>query len=169
MSGQPMQRTPFFKILVANRGEIALRIIRTARRLGYGVVAVYSDADRDALHVREADQAVRIGEALPAQSYLRIEAIIAAARASGADAVHPGYGFLAENEQFAQACRDAGLVFIGPSPEAILAMGNKAGAKRLMIEAGVPCVPGYQGEDQSEARLAREAERIGWPVMIKAV
>src|SRR5439155_18199866 len=116
-------------------------------------VAVYSDADRDALHVREADEGVHIGGALPAQSYLNIAAIIEAARASGADAVHPGYGFLAENEQFAQACRDAGLVFIGPSPEAIRAMGNKAGAKRLMIEAGVPCVPGYQGEDQSEARL----------------
>ena len=150
MSGQ-MKRTPFLKILVANRGEIALRIMRTARRLGYGVVAVYSDADRDALHVREADQAIRIGEALPAQSYLRIEAIIAAAKASGAGAVHPGYGFLAENEDFAQACRDAGLVFIGPSPEAIKAMGNKAGAKDIMQAAGVPCVPGYQGADQSDA------------------
>src|SRR5213078_422456 len=165
----PIKRTRFRKILIANRGEIARRIARTARRLGYGVVAVYFDADAGALHVREADQAVRIGEAPSAQSCLNIGAIIAAAKVSGADAVHPGYGFLAENEEFAQACRDAGLVFIGPSPEAILAMGNKAGAKRLMIEAGVPCVPGYQGEDQSEARLAREAERIGWPVMIKAV
>jgi len=164
-----MKRTPFFKILVANRGEIALRIMRTARRLGYGVVAVYSDADRDALHVREADQAVRIGEALPAQSYLRIEAIIAAAKASGASAVHPGYGFLAENEDFAQACRDAGLVFIGPSPEAIRAMGNKAGAKDIMREAGVPCVPGYQGADQSDAVMLAEAKKIGFPVMIKAV
>ena len=164
-----MKRTPFFKILVANRGEIALRIMRTARRLGYGVVAVYSDADRDALHVREADQALRIGEALPAQSYLRIDAIIAAAKASGVSAVHPGYGFLAENEDFAKACRDAGLVFIGPSPEAIRAMGNKAGAKNIMQKAGVPCVPGYQGADQSETVMLAEARKIGFPVMIKAV
>ncbi|MCK1513951.1 acetyl-CoA carboxylase biotin carboxylase subunit [Bradyrhizobium sp. 190] len=164
-----MKRTPFFKILVANRGEIALRIMRTARQLGYGVVAVYSDADRDALHVREADQAVRIGEALPAQSYLRIDAIIAAAKASGASAIHPGYGFLAENEDFAQACRDAGLVFIGPSPESIRAMGNKAGAKDIMQKAGVPCVPGYQGADQSDAVMLAEAKKIGFPVMIKAV
>jgi geranyl-CoA carboxylase alpha subunit len=169
MSGAAMRRTPFFKILVANRGEIALRIMRTARRLGYGVVAVYSDADRDAMHVREADQAVRIGEALPAQSYLRIDAIIAAAKASGASAVHPGYGFLAENEDFASACRDAGLVFIGPSPEAIRAMGNKAGAKGIMQKAGVPCVPGYQGTDQSAALMLAEAKKIGFPVMIKAV
>jgi geranyl-CoA carboxylase alpha subunit len=169
MSGAAMKRTPFFKVLIANRGEIALRIMRTARRLGYGVVAVYSDADRDALHVREADQAVRIGEALPAQSYLRIDAIIAAAKASGAGAVHPGYGFLAENEDFAQACRDAGLVFIGPSPEAIRAMGNKAGAKDIMQKAGVPCVPGYQGADQSDAVMLAEAKKIGFPVMIKAV
>ncbi len=164
-----MKRTPFFKVLVANRGEIALRIMHTARRLGYGVVAVYSDADRDALHVREADQAVRIGEALPAQSYLRIDAIIAAAKASGAGAVHPGYGFLAENEDFAQACRDAGLVFIGPSPDAIRAMGNKAGAKDIMAKAGVPIVPGYQGADQSDAVMLAEARKISFPVMIKAV
>jgi geranyl-CoA carboxylase alpha subunit len=169
MSGEAVKRTPFFKILVANRGEIALRIMRTARRLGYGVVAVYSDADRDALHVREADQAVRIGEALPAQSYRRIDAIIAAAKASGASAIHPGYGFLAENEDFAEACRDAGLVFIGPSPEAIRAMGNKAGAKDIMQKAGVPCVPGYQGADQSDAAMLAEAKKIGFPVMIKAV
>ena len=169
MSDDMMKRTPFFKILVANRGEIALRIMRTARRLGYGVVAVYSDADRDALHVREADSAVRIGEALPAQSYLRIEAIIAAAKASGAGAVHPGYGFLAENEDFARACRDAGLVFIGPSPEAIRAMGNKAGAKDIMERAGVPCVPGYQGDDQSDAVMLAQAKKVGFPIMIKAV
>ncbi|MGH6766646.1 MAG: acetyl/propionyl/methylcrotonyl-CoA carboxylase subunit alpha [Bradyrhizobium sp.] len=163
------RRTPFQKVLIANRGEIALRIMRTARRLGLGVVAVYSDADADALHVREADQAVRIGEALPAQSYLRIEAIVAAARASGADAVHPGYGFLAESAGFAQACRDAGLVFVGPSPEAIAAMGNKAGAKQIMQAAGVPCVPGYQGADQRDAVMLTEAGKIGYPVMIKAV
>jgi geranyl-CoA carboxylase alpha subunit len=161
--------TAFRTILIANRGEIALRIMRTARRLGYGVVAVYSDADRDALHVREADEAVRIGEALPAQSYLNVSAIIAAAKASGADAVHPGYGFLAENEDFAQACREAGLAFIGPSPDAIQAMGNKAGAKEIMLAAGVPCVPGYQGADQGDAVMLAEAGKIGFPVMIKAV
>jgi geranyl-CoA carboxylase alpha subunit len=166
MSG--MKRTPFFKILVANRGEIALRIMRTARRLGYGVLAVYSDADRESLHVREADSAVRIGEALPSQSYLKIEAIIAAAKAAGADAVHPGYGFLAENEEFAKSCRDAGLVFIGPSPQAIKAMGNKAGAKEIMKKAGVPVVPGYQGADQGDAVMLAEAKKIGFPVMIKA-
>jgi len=160
--------TPFRKILIANRGEIALRVMRTARALGYRTVAVYSSADANGQHVEQADQAVCIGEPLPAQSYLRIDAIIDAAKRSGADAVHPGYGFLAENEDLAQACRDARLVFIGPSPEAIVAMGDKAGAKRLMIEAGVPCIPGYQGDDQSEQRLAAEAERIGFPVMIKA-
>ena len=165
-----VERTPFRKILIANRGEIALRIMRTARRLGFGVVAVYSDPDRDALHVREADQAVRIGEALPAQSYLNIEAIIAAAKASGADAVHPGYGFLAENAGMAQACRDAGLVFIGPSPEAIGAMGNKAdaqldhGGRRRALRA-TTC----QGVDQSDATMLTEAGKIGFPVMIKAV
>ncbi|THD66918.1 MAG: acetyl-CoA carboxylase biotin carboxylase subunit [Bradyrhizobium sp.] len=164
-----LKRTPFGKILIANRGEIALRVIRTARRLGYGVVAVYSDADADALHVREADQAIRIGEALPAQSYLRKDAVIAAAKASGADAVHPGYGFLAENADFARSCREAGLVFIGPSPESIQAMGNKAGAKKIMQAAGVPCVPGYQGDDRSDAVMLAEAKKIGFPVMIKAV
>jgi len=166
---RPTQARAFRKILIANRGEIALRIMRTARRLGYGVVAVYSDADRESLHVRGADEAGRIGEAQPAQSYLNIGAIIAAAKSSGADAVHPGYGFLAENDDFAQACRGAGLVFIGPSPEAIKAMGNKAGAKEIMQAAGVPCVPGYQGADQSETAMLAEAQRIGFPVMIKAV
>jgi geranyl-CoA carboxylase alpha subunit len=166
---RPAQVKAFRKILIANRGEIALRIMRTARRLGYGVVAVYSDADRDSLHVGEADEAIRIGEAQPAQSYLNIGAIIAAAKSSGADAVHPGYGFLAENEDFARACQDAGPVFIGPSPEAIKAMGNKAGAKEIMQAAGVPCVPGYQGADQTDAAMLVEANKIGFPVMIKAV
>ncbi|WP_289623550.1 acetyl-CoA carboxylase biotin carboxylase subunit, partial [Paracidovorax avenae] len=160
--------TPFSKVLVANRGEIALRVMRSARALGYRTVAVYSTADARSAHVRAADQAVYIGGPLPAQSYLRIPALIEAARASGADAVHPGYGFLAENADFAEACRTAGLVFVGPSPEAIRAMGDKAGAKRLMMDAGVPCIPGYQGSDQDGGRLADEAARIGYPVMIKA-
>ncbi|MDE2364353.1 MAG: acetyl-CoA carboxylase biotin carboxylase subunit [Hyphomicrobiales bacterium] len=162
-----MKLTPFKKILVANRGEIALRVMRTARRMGYGVVAVYSAADKDAAHVRAADEAVPIGESLPAQSYLRIDAIVAAAKLSGADAVHPGYGFLAENEDFAAACKAAGLVFIGPSPDSIRAMGDKAGAKAIMSKAGVPCVPGFQGV-QDDAVLKAEADRIGYPVMIKA-
>lgn len=163
-----IQATPFSKILIANRGEIALRVMRTARAMGYRTVAVYSNADRLARHVSAADQAVCIGEALPAQSYLRIEAIIAAAKLSGADAIHPGYGFLAENAAIARTCQKAGIVFIGPSAEAIVAMGHKAGAKQLMMDAGVPCVPGYHGEDQSEARMIQEAARIGFPVMIKA-
>ena len=168
MNAPTSTTTPFHKILIANRGEIALRVIRSARAMGYRTVAVYSAADAGARHVQEADQAVCIGEPLSSQSYLRIPAIIEAARLSGADAVHPGYGFLAENEDFAQACKDAGLVFIGPSAEAIAAMGHKAGAKALMQAAGVPCIPGYQGQDQSESRLADEAARIGFPVMIKA-
>jgi geranyl-CoA carboxylase alpha subunit len=160
--------TPFTKILIANRGEIALRVMRSARALGYRTVAVYSTADAQARHTLEADQAVCIGEPLPRQSYLNIPAIIAAARLSGADAVHPGYGFLAENPAFAAACAEAGLVFIGPSAASILSMGDKAGAKALMRAAGVPCIPGYQGDDQSAGRLAAEAALIGWPVMIKA-
>jgi len=169
MRNGSVQHRPFSRVLVANRGEIALRVMRSARKLGLGVVAVYSDADRDALHVKQADQAVRIGEALPAQSYLNIPAIIEAAKASGADAVHPGYGFLAENEAFARACKDAGLVFIGPSPQAIEAMGNKAGAKEIMKKAGVPIVPGYQGAEQGDEVMLAEAGKIGFPVMIKAV
>lgn len=161
--------TPFSKVLIANRGEIALRVMRSARALGYRTVAVYSTVDVNARHVMEADQAVCIGEALPAQSYLRISAMIEAARLAGADAIHPGYGFLAENEDFAKACQDAGLVFIGPSAKAILSMGNKAGAKELMLAAGVECIPGYHGQDQSVERLSLEAVRIGYPVMIKAV
>ena len=161
--------TSFKRILVANRGEIALRVMRTAKRLGYETVAVYSTADATARHVRESDWAVCIGGPLPSQSYLRIDALIEAAKASGADAVHPGYGFLAENANFAEACGKAGLVFIGPSSDAIRAMGHKAGAKDIMQKAGVPCVPGYQGADQSDAAMLAEAKRIGFPVMIKAV
>jgi geranyl-CoA carboxylase alpha subunit len=158
----------FAKILIANRGEISCRITATARALGYRTVAVYSDADRDARHVAVADEAVRIGPAPVTASYLNIEALIDAATLAGADAVHPGYGFLSENAAFAQACVDAGLVFIGPTPAAIAAMGNKAAAKRLMIEAGVPCVPGYHGPDQTDARLKSEAGRVGFPIMVKA-
>jgi geranyl-CoA carboxylase alpha subunit len=158
----------FRTILVANRGEIAVRILRTAKAMGYCTAAIYSEADTDALHVRQADIAACIGLAEVKASYLNIPAIVAAAKHLGADAVHPGYGFLSENAAFAQACCDAGFVFIGPSPDAIAAMGNKAEAKRRMAAAGVPCVPGYQGADQSDATLTREAQRIGWPVMIKA-
>jgi geranyl-CoA carboxylase alpha subunit len=158
----------FRKVLIANRGEIACRIIRSAHAKGHHTVAVYSDADAHALHVRLAHEAIAIGSAPAAQSYLSIDKIIEAAKQSGADAIHPGYGFLSENAAFAQACADAGLVFIGPSPEAIRVMGDKAEAKRRMIAAGVPCVPGYQDEDQSEARLTEEATRIGFPVMVKA-
>ena len=160
--------TSFSKILIANRGEIACRVIRTARDMGYRTVAVYSDADANALHVAQADEAVRIGPPPVRESYLKIEALIAAAQVTGADAVHPGYGFLSENADFARACGDAGLVFIGPTPDAIHAMGNKAAAKRLMIAAGVPCVPGYEGADQSDDVLVKEAARIGFPLMVKA-
>ena len=158
----------FSKVLVANRGEIAWRIMRTARAMGYRTVAVYSDADKKAPHVAFADEAVRIGPPPVGESYLRIENILEAARKSGADAVHPGYGFLSENAAFAEACEKAGLVFIGPPPAAIAAMGNKAAAKRRMIEARVPCVPGYQGPDQSDGNLEQEAKKIGLPVMVKA-
>ena len=157
----------FKKILIANRGEIACRVIRTAKRLGIGTVAVYSDADRDARHVRLADEARRIGPPAAAESYLRIEAILAAARASGAEAIHPGYGFLSENEDFAAACEKAGIVFIGPSAAAIAAMGDKSAAKRLMEKAGVPLVPGYHGENQDAALLEKEAAKIGFPILIK--
>jgi geranyl-CoA carboxylase alpha subunit len=155
-------------ILIANRGEIACRIMRSARAMGYRTAAVYSEADADALHVRHADVAACIGPAEAGASYLNAGAIIAAARRLDADAIHPGYGFLSENTDFARACHAAGLIFIGPSPEAIAAMGNKAAAKRLMLHAGVPCLPGYQGRDQSDAAFAREAERLGFPVMVKA-
>jgi 3-methylcrotonyl-CoA carboxylase alpha subunit len=159
----------FHKVLIANRGEIAVRIARTLRAMGIGVVAVYSEADRTALHVQVADEAYSIGPAPALESYLNIPAILDAARRSGAEAIHPGYGFLSENPAFAQAVVDAGLVFIGPPAEAIRAMGDKAGAKRLMDAAGVPTVPGYSGGDQSEATLAMEAGRVGFPLLIKAV
>ncbi len=158
----------FKKILIANRGEIACRVAATARKLGIRTVAVYSDADAHAAHVMACDEAVRIGGPAPKDSYLRADVILAAARATGAEAVHPGYGFLSENEDFAQACLDAGIAFIGPPPSAIKAMGLKAESKRLMDAAGVPLVPGYHGADQDPALLKREAGRIGYPVLIKA-
>ncbi|HEV7156857.1 MAG TPA: biotin carboxylase N-terminal domain-containing protein [Caulobacteraceae bacterium] len=156
-------------VLIANRGEIARRIIRTARRLGIGSIAVYSEADAGAAHVREADAAVAIGPAPARESYLNIPAILAAAEQSGAQAIHPGYGFLSENAAFAQRVIDSGLIWVGPPPAAILAMGRKDSAKQLMLEAGVPVTPGYLGADQDAAHLAKEAARIGWPVLIKAV
>ena len=157
------------KILIANRGEIACRIIRTARRLGYPTVAVYSDADRNAPHVRLADEAVHIGGSAASESYLSIEKLLDAVQKTGADAVHPGYGFLSENAGFAQACADAGLVFIGPPPSAIHAMGDKALAKKRMIAAGVPCAPGYLGENQDDQHLIGEANKLGFPLLVKAV
>ncbi|MFG6469241.1 biotin carboxylase N-terminal domain-containing protein [Roseateles sp. BYS87W] len=158
----------FKKILIANRGEIACRVAATARRLGIQTVAVYSEADANAQHVKACDEAVLIGGPAPRDSYLQWERILAAAKATGAQAVHPGYGFLSENEAFAQACADAGVVFIGPPPSAIQAMGLKAESKRLMEAAQVPLVPGYHGADQAPALLKREADRIGYPVLIKA-
>jgi 3-methylcrotonyl-CoA carboxylase alpha subunit len=158
----------FDKILIANRGEIACRVARTARRLGIRTVAVYSEADAGALHVASCDEAHLIGPAPARESYLRIDRILEVAALTGARAVHPGYGFLSENEAFAQACADAGLVFIGPPPAAIRAMGSKSNSKALMETAGVPLVPGYHGEAQDAVLLAAEAERIGYPVLIKA-
>lgn len=158
----------FKKILIANRGEIACRVAATARRMGVKTVAVYSDADARAKHVAACDEAVHIGGSAPKDSYLRWERILEAARATGAEAIHPGYGFLSENEDFANACAAAGLVFIGPPASAIRAMGLKAESKQLMEKAGVPLVPGYHGADQNPALLQREADRIGYPVLIKA-
>jgi len=156
-------------LLIANRGEIACRVIRTARALGVRTVAVYSDADAGALHVRQADEAVHIGPSPAAESYLRGDRIIEAAKATGAEAIHPGYGFLSENADFARAVIEAGLIWVGPSPESIEAMGLKDAAKQLMRAAGVPVTPGYDGEEQSPERLQKEAESIGYPVLIKAV
>jgi 3-methylcrotonyl-CoA carboxylase alpha subunit len=158
----------FDKLLIANRGEIACRVIKTARRMGVATVAVYSDADANARHVRLADEAVRIGPAPARESYLQGVAIVAAARATGAQAIHPGYGFLSENAAFAAQCASAGIVFVGPPAEAIRAMGSKSAAKALMERAGVPLTPGYHGDDQDPKLLAKEAARIGFPVLIKA-
>ena len=159
----------FKSVLVANRGEIACRVFRTARRMGIRTIAVYSEADARALHVREADEAVLIGPAPARESYLDATKVLAAAKATGAEAIHPGYGFLSENADFAEAVMAAGLVWIGPPPAAIRAMGLKDAAKSLMIAAGVPVTPGYLGEDQSRERLQTEADAIGYPVLIKAV
>src|SRR5450759_736947 len=158
----------FKKILIANRGEIACRVAATARRMGIKTVSFYSDADARAKHVAACDESVHIGGSAPNDSYLRWERIIEAARATGAQAVHPGYGFLSENEAFAKACSAAGLVFIGPPASAIQAMGLKAESKQLMEKAGVPLVPGYHRADQDPALLQREANAIGYPVLIKA-
>ncbi|SHF62386.1 3-methylcrotonyl-CoA carboxylase alpha subunit [Modicisalibacter ilicicola DSM 19980] len=159
---------PLTTVLIANRGEIACRVIRTARRLGLKSVAVYSDADALAYHVREADEAIRIGPAAARESYLNVEAVIAAARRTGASAIHPGYGFLSENAAFVAACDEAGIAFVGPPASAIAAMGDKSAAKARMEAAGVPLVPGYHGDDQDDAVLKAEADRIGYPVLLKA-
>jgi len=161
-------KTPFSSVLVANRGEIALRIMRTARSMGLRTIAVFTDADSDAEYVAFADASVRIGDGPPASSYLAVDRILDAARQTGAAAIHPGYGFLSENADFARAVTDAGLIFVGPPPDAIAAMGNKAEAKRRMIAAGVSCVPGYQGRGQSDKALRDAANKIGYPVMVKA-
>ena len=158
----------FRTLLIANRGEIACRVIRSARGMGLRTVAVYSEADRDAMHVAMADEAVLLGPARARDSYLNIERVIEAARQTGAEAVHPGYGFLSENAEFAQACLNAGLVFVGPTAEMMTAMGSKSGSKALMEKAGVPLVPGYHGEAQDEATLAKSADKIGFPVLVKA-
>ena len=158
----------FRTLLIANRGEIAARVIRTAKAMGLRTVAVYSEADRDAMHVAMADEAVLLGPARARDSYLNIERVIEAARKTGAEAVHPGYGFLSENAEFAQACVDAGLVFVGPTAAMMTAMGSKSGSKALMEKAGVPLVPGYHGEAQDEATLAEAADKVGFPVLVKA-
>ncbi len=159
----------FDKVLIANRGEIACRVMRTCRRLGIATVAVYSEADKDALHVQLADEAVPIGPPAPRASYLAIDRIMEAAASTGADAIHPGYGFLSENPAFARACKQAGVTFVGPSPEAIEAMGVKGPAKALAARLGVPVLEGAFPDDQSEASLRSAAEAIGWPVLLKAV
>src|SRR3954468_12374838 len=159
----------FASVLIANRGEIACRIARTAARLGLRSIAVYSQADAGALHVRQCDEAHLIGPAPAAESYLVIDRIIEVARKAGAQCIHPGYGFLSENAAFAEACAKAGIVFVGPPPSAIRAMGLKGSAKALMEKAGVPVVPGYHGDDQTPGLLKRKVDAIGYPVLIKAV
>jgi len=158
----------FDTLLVANRGEIACRVIRTAKRLGFRTIAVYSEADAFALHVSMADEAYCLGAPAANESYLKADAIIAAAKSSGAQAIHPGYGFLSENEGFAQACTTAGIVFVGPPTSAIRAMGSKSAAKNIMEQANVPLVPGYHGEQQDGTFLRTQAIEIGFPVLIKA-
>ena len=165
---RPKQYRRFRSLLIANRGEIACRVTRTAKAMGLRTVAVYSEADRDAMHVAMADEAILLGPARARDSYLNIERVVEAARMSGAEAVHPGYGFLSESAEFAQACADAGLVFVGPTAGMIKVMGSKSGSKMLMEQAGVPLVPGYHGEAQDEATLAKAADKIGFPVLIKA-
>ena len=164
----PASRPLFKRILVANRGEIAVRVMRACRELGIESVGVYSEPDRGALHVRQADHAYPIGPAAAAESYLRIDKLIAVAKASGAEAVHPGYGFLSERAAFAEACADAGLVFIGPSAHAITAMGDKVEARRLMRKAGVPVVPGSDDALGSDAEVEKVASEMGFPLMLKA-
>ncbi|HSZ73302.1 MAG TPA: biotin carboxylase N-terminal domain-containing protein, partial [Rhizomicrobium sp.] len=154
----------FKSLLIANRGEIACRVMRTAKAMGVRTIAVYSDADANAMHVAMADEAVHIGPAPARESYLNMEAVIAAAKLTGAEAIHPGYGFLSENAEFAEACAASNIVFVGPPPSAIRAMGLKDRAKMLMNKAGVPVVPGYLGDDQSPEHLAKEAAKIGYPV-----
>src|SRR5258708_3544496 len=163
---------PMKKILIANRGEIAVRVIRACRELGVSPVAVYSECDRASLHVRLADEAYPIGPSAPRESYLRIDRLIDVAKKSGADGMHPGYGFLAENEHFAAAVRDAGVTFIGPSPEVIRTMGSKTAARTAAMRAGVPVVPGTEeplGAGVSDADIAASAARIGYPLLVKAV
>ena len=166
-AGQPAKL--FDKILIANRGEIACRVIRTAKRLGVQTVAVYSDADKNAEHVRLADEAYYLGPSPASQSYLVGSKIIEACKATGAQAVHPGYGFLSENLGFCELCKQANVVFIGPPPNAIRAMGSKSESKSIMIAAGVPVTPGYHGDENTNERLLAEARKVGWPLMIKAV
>jgi 3-methylcrotonyl-CoA carboxylase alpha subunit len=168
MMDRPAHFRPFRTLLIANRGEIACRVIRTAKVMGLRTVAVYSEADRDAMHVAMADEAVLLGPARARDSYLNIARVIEAARQSGAEAVHPGYGFLSESAEFAQACFEAGLIFVGPTADMIRAMGSKSGSKMLMEKAGVPLVPGYHGEAQDDATLAKAADQIGFPVLVKA-